>query len=64
MRRATSFPTLRAASLVQIAAIGLLSLAGSARTAEQPFEVIVTADSTPVMAGTQSIGEISKETRR
>ena len=60
MRRATSFQTLLVPTLVQIAAIDLLSLAGPVRAAEEKFEVIVTADSTRVMAGEKPIGEVQK----
>ena len=61
MRRATSFRTLRAASLLQFAGIVLLALAGPARAADQAFDVIVTADSTRVMAAEKPIGDVQKE---
>ena len=63
MRRVSTFKRLRLPSLLQIATIGLLFLAAPIRAADQPFDVIVTADSTRVMAGEKPIGEVRKGTR-
>ena len=63
MRCDRRFKTRWGSSLIQIAAVWLLTLAGPARAADQPFDVVVTADSTHVMAGEKAIGELKKGTR-
>lgn len=63
MGRSTLVYSLRVQSLIEIAAIGVLLLAGRASAAEQAFDVVVTADSTRVMAGAKPIGEIQRDTR-
>ena len=50
-------------ALLRIAVIALLPLTGLARAADQPFDAVVTADSTEVMAGDKQIGKVPKGTR-
>ncbi|HEX4000501.1 MAG TPA: tetratricopeptide repeat protein [Pirellulales bacterium] len=63
MRRAILSQVIRALSLLKIAAIWLLALAGAAQAGDPSFDVIVTATSTHVMAGEKPIGEVQKDTR-
>ena len=63
MGRANSFQPIRVPIIVQIAALGLLALAGSARATDQAFDVVVTVNSTRVMSGEKSIGDIQRGTR-
>lgn len=53
----------RAQIAFRIASLGLLLFAGPVRAADQPFDVVVAADSTPVMAGEKSIGDVTKGAR-
>ena len=63
MGLATSLNSLRIPSVLRFTVFALLLLTDLARAADQPFDVIVTADSTPVMAGEKPIGEVRKGTR-
>ena len=62
MRTATLFHPLRRKP-IPIMAIWLLAMVGPAWAADQPFDVVVTANSTPVMAGAKPNDKVLNGTR-
>ena len=63
MRRAILSQAIRFLSPFWIAVLWLLALSDPVRAADLSFDVVVTADSTRVMAGEKAIGEVKQGTR-